>query len=248
MRLTTRDFNILVFLYEQGVATFRQIREKFFVSDSSAWVRLHILTKNRFIASKSISALKDVSQRCFLSAHEIFLSHGSMALSKVKVYQLGDRFQSRFQGNEVLTQVEMWKHQVRLRPIGDLMKREMPDALILTDPEIREQWRHFKMGSSELIPDLVIQSETHKIAIELERNLKSENTYFGRFLAYRDSSYSHVIYFCESDRIFKALSQHTARFSKIGVASILSPEKIFRRSVGFETLGSFLGKRDSHER
>lgn len=86
MRLTTRDFKFWHFSMSR-CGNLSTDKGKFFISDSSAWVRLHILSKNKFIVSKSISALKNISQQCFISAHEIFLANGTAGLGKVKIYQ-----------------------------------------------------------------------------------------------------------------------------------------------------------------
>lgn len=246
MILTTRDFEILEFLYHQGVGTFSQIRERFFSNNNSASIRLYQLRKNGFIESKRITELKTVSKSLYINAKKIPIFNTHSDLHKFKVYLLGERVRYKHQRNEGLSQPIMWKHQIELNQIRKVLEKELPGAKILGDPEIRSNFSSLQLaevqGYHEAIADLHLEKGRLKVAVELERNLKSELEYYSRFLSYRDSSYTHVIYYCENEKVFDSISRQASSFFKIGVSLVISPKKIFQRSQGFQTLDQFLSQ------
>lgn len=135
----------------------------------------------------------------------------------------------------------MWKHQLQLNGIRNLAEDWFPDAQILTDPDIRAEASRFKMGREQPVPDLVIRFKKNEIALEIERNAKSQIVYLLRFLDYRDSQYSHVLYFCESQSIFNQVARAARGVSKIGVSRLLAPELVFQSEQGFMPTREFLG-------
>lgn len=240
MRLTERDFDLLTFLASQGVATTDQLIARFFPSRSTCQARLHFLKQADLIESLPLAALKSVSARNFHQSGDV-LSLSKLDLWKYRVYRLTERIRSRRAGADRFSEPILWKHQLRLNGIRKLFEDWFPNALILTDPDIQAEERRFKLGRGLPVADLVVRSGENEIAIELERTRKSETEYHLRLIDYRDSHYSHVLYFCESDRIFNKVATLSSGISKVGASRLLAPEMVFQQGQGFVSTQAFLG-------
>lgn len=239
MRLMPRDFGILEFLSAQGAATPSQLQERFFCSRMSCDKRLHFLRAVGLVESCSVQELKKVSPTSYQTVAGIF-GIEKADLWKYRVYRLGARFRNRSLGNELMSDVRMWKHQIQLNPLKKFCETLFPDALILTDPDIRQEWVRVGGAQDVVIPDLVIRRGKLEIAIELERNFKAPRVYFERFQMYRSSAYTHAVYFCETEVIFKKVADLAANFKKIAVATLLMKRTVFQERTGFQPLDEFL--------
>ena len=240
MRLTERDFDLLTYLAAQGVANADQLTERFFSSRKTCQARLHSLKQADLVESIPLTALKTVSVTSYREAVDT-LSLSRQDLWKYRVYRLAERLRGRRAGAESFSEPKMWKHQLCLNGLRNLMLKRFPDALVLTDPDIQAEERRFKMGRGGPIPDLVIRAGEKEVAIEVERTRKSETEYHLRFIDYRDSHYSHVLYFCESERIFNKVSALSRGIPKIGISRLLAPEMVFQYGNGFVSTREFLG-------
>lgn len=241
MKLTTRDFDILRFLAAQGVATSKQIREKFFPSRTSCDLRLHILKSANLVeaypAVREFKQLKpDLSE---------LLGTGSPDLWKYRIYGLGAKFKNRRLGSDMIAESKMWKHQLQLNRMRMYCEKLFPGYMILTDPDIKQEWSRIGGAYDVVIPDLVVRGKGHEIAIEYERTLKAARIYFDRFQSYRRSSYTHVIYFCETELIFKKVSALSSHFRKIGTTNLLMSDMVFQEQIGFQSLEGFLTTADT---
>lgn len=240
MRLTERDFDLLRYLGAQGVATADQLTARYFPSRTVCAKRLHVLRRGGLIESVPLSALRGISIASFRQAIQL-LSLRREEAWRYRLYRLSEELRVRTIGAEAMSDIMMWKHQIQLNGIRHLFERLFPRAVILIDPEIRAEWRRFKAGAEMPVPDLVIRSDGHEIAVEVERTRKAETKYFSRFFQFESSVYSHVLYFCESDIIFNKVVELSAAFSKIGVSRLLSPELVYRKEDGFKSIFQFLG-------
>jgi hypothetical protein len=240
MRLTERDFDLLRFLGAQGVATAYQLTERYFPTRKTCLNRLYQLRQGGLVESVPLSALKEISINSFKQAAQLLALRREEAW-RYRLYRLSSELRSRSTGGEAMADIKMWKHQIQLNGIRRLFERLFPGAMILIDPEIRAEWRRFKSGADMPIPDLVIRRDGQEFAVELERTRKSEKDYFTRFFQLDSSVYSHVLYFCESDELFKKIADLSKDFAKIGVSRLMSPELIYRKRDGFQSLYQFLG-------
>ncbi|MGK5085090.1 hypothetical protein WDW37_17520 [Bdellovibrionota bacterium FG-1] len=243
MRLTERDFDLLAYLAAQGGATADQLTEKFFKSRKTCQTRLHFLKHADLVEAMPLSALKSVSLGSYKQAIDVlsFLKHD---VWKYRVYRLTKRLRHRRAGAEVFSEPMMWKHQLQLNGIRKIIEDWFPGAMILTDPDIQAEARRFKMGRDQPVADLVIRTGEREIAIEVERTQKTETEYYLRFIDYRDSHYSHVLYFCESDRLFNKVAKLANGINKIGVSRLLAPDVVFQYGAGFVGTKSFLALAD----
>lgn len=240
MRLTHRDFDMLRFLGAQGVATADQLTERYFPSRKVCLNRLHVLRRGGMVESVPLSALREISINSFKQAAQLLALRREEAW-RYRLYRLTKELRTRRPGGEALADIMMWKHQIQLNGVRRLFERMFPGAVILIDPEIRAEWRRFNAGGEMPVADLVIRRDGQEFAVELERTRKAESEYFSRFFKFESSIYSHVLYFCESDEIFNKIAELSKRFKKIGVSRLLSPELIYRKEEGFQSLHQFLG-------
>jgi hypothetical protein len=240
LELTNRDFEILEYLYHQGISTLDQLTTQFFTSPVSARVRIHQLKKHGYLVARPLTDLKSVSHAVYRNVTDLSMFGDRSNLHKYRVYTLGERLKAEYPRFDDLTHPVMWKHQIQLGRIRSFLEKEFQGCSFLSDPEVRLFWGQFKMGAEEVVPDLVMNYRTLKVAIELERNLKSEVSYYSRFVSYKNSDYTHVLYFCEKERIFRSISDQASSFFKIGVSLILLPQKVFQKSFGFQPIDQFL--------
>lgn len=241
MQLTVRDFDLLRFLGAQGVATADQLAERYFPSRKVCLNRLHVLRRGNLVESLPLSTLREISVPCFRQAVDL-LALRSEEVWKHRVYRLTPALRSRTSGADAMADVKMWKHQIQLNGVRRLLEGLFRGATILTDPEIRAEWRWLRAGVDMPVADLVIRQGNHEIAVEVERTQKSEAEYFSRFFKYESSTFTHVLYFCETDAIFNKVSELAKRVRKIGVSRILAPELVYRKEDGFLSLDAFLGR------
>jgi hypothetical protein len=239
MRLTERDFDMLTYLAAQGVATADQLTERFFFNRKTCQARLHWLKQADLIESIPLTALKSVSLGSYIKAIDV-LSLAKQDVWKFRVYRLTERLRKRRAGAESFAEPFMWKHQLQLNGIRKFAEDWFPEAVILTDPDIQAEERRLKMGRSLPVADLVVRVAGREIAIEVERTRKTETEYHLRFLDYRDSHYSHILYFCEGERLFNKVAEFASGIAKIGVSRLLAPHAVFQQGSGFVSTRAFL--------
>jgi len=239
MHLTERDFDLLTYLAAQGVATADQLTERFFPNKNTCQERLHWLKRANLVESLPFTTLKSVSLGTYRQAIDI-LSLSKQDIWKFRVYRLTERLRKRRAGAESFGEPIMWKHQLQLNGIRKFAEDWFPEAVILTDPDIQAEERRLKMGRSLPVADLVVRTARREIAIEVERTRKTETEYHLRFLDYRDSHYSHVLYFCEGERLFNKVAELANGIAKIGVSRLLSPHTVFQQGSGFVSTRAFL--------
>ena len=239
MHLTERDFDLLTYLAAQGVATMDQLTARFFPSRNTCQERLHWLRRADLVESLPLSTLKSVSQGSYRQAIDV-LSLSKQDIWKFRVYRLTERLRKRRAGAESFAEPIMWKHQLQLNGIRKFAEEWFPEAVILTDPDIQAEERRFKMGRGLPVADLVVRTGNREVALEVERTQKTETEYHLRFIDYRDSHYSHVLYFCESERLFNKVAALSNGIAKIGVSRLLAPETVFQQGSGFTSTKAFL--------
>ncbi len=240
IRLTVRDFEILEFLFAQGLATPLQIRERFFCSRTSCDKRLHFLAAAGLVESRSVKELKVKAPRSSVDVPGI-LEIGNPHLAKYRVFGLGPRFRNRRQSKEFVANPLWWQQQIQINRLKKFCSDWFPGAKILANIDVRQE--HYRVGGAQdvVTPVLAIRIGNLEIAIEWERSFKSPRVYFERFRSYQSSAYTHVVYFCETEDIFKKVADLAANFKKIAVTSVLMNRIVFQERTGFRRLQDFLG-------
>ncbi len=246
MRLTERDFDLLRYLHEQGVASARQLAQRFFPSVRAFRVRVCFLVRGGLVESVPLGAIREFSQEAYLKAGTELFGGSRADIRKYRVYRLGPNLVRRWPTSAKLSDVKMWRHQLIVNELRAALEKKFPRAQFLSDPQCAEEWQFLgspRDRSELLIPDITVRDGGIQIAIEVERNRKSETHYFTRFLRYEKSLYTHVIYHCESEALFKLIAELTKRMEWIAVARFGTIHEVYRSWPGWQKLDEFLAEK-----
>jgi len=248
MRLTERDFGILRYLAQQGVASSHQLMRGFFQSQVSARKRISTLIRAGMIESLPLSEIKAFSRLSYLQTGALLTGSGRQGIASCRVYRLSEKIRDQWPSTSKLADVKMWSHQILLNELRAVFQEKFPNAVILNDPMILEEQRRFekwRTGSTGdlVVPDLVVRIGESQIALEVERNLKSQDKYRSRFMRFEDGPYTHVIYYCNSERIFNSLSKFGTHYQGIAFARFGTIHEVFRTLDGWMRLDDFLKRR-----
>lgn len=241
MRLVGRDIEIIQFLREQGVATSKQLQDRFFVSRDALRTRLSTLVRWGFIESLRLIDHKDIVPSKMVP---LFESMGVKpeSRSKYHIYRLGPELRARGdRGIQMTATAGFWQHQIGLSDvrtqIEPLLASEFPDGIFLFDSDLRRETA--RIGKVDLIPDIVWRYQDFELAIEFERNFKDEMTYFKRFADFERSSYKKIIYFVTNEDLLYRLAKIGKSFPKLGFA-VFGDSRIFNHFRGVESFRQFV--------
>lgn len=241
IRLSRRDREILMFLEQQGFATFSQLNDQFFNNVSTCSRRLTKLRKLELISSDTL--LNVLFQKNADKAAKTLPFVMEMDISKKShIYRLGKEFRRKFAFSDGLVKPNMVMHQLYLNDLRKKIEKLIPHKFVLHDPKIKvisrvEGWRH-----DSIRPDLSFEFNKFKVAVEFERTRKSESRYYEKFLYFQSSIYTHVIYYTLDKRNLDHLISQVRPFSKIAVASFFEPEEVYHNIYGHIDLATFLRK------
>ena len=220
--LTQRDQRMLRFLHEQGVATSYQLTALFFPSRQAFFNRASALSKQGLV-----------------TVHKVRRKvHGGQAY----LYTLGESLKTRFVRGLEFTEDRMLAHQLALNDVRIFLQRELGDPEILTDPMIHQEMGWAGGQRNFVVPDLLLRLRGRQVAVEVERTRKAPHRYLNRWTAFESTGWSHVLYFCESDRLKDDLSRLAHRFPRIGFTNLLELDEVFSVSGGHQRLRDFLSK------
>lgn len=247
MILTERDFDLLRYLAEQGVATSRQLVQRYFPSHTAFRKRMQALMGADLVESIPLTRLKEFSQPSYFQTSLDLLGASRVNAGKYRVYRLGERFKKKWPGTLKLSGVNMWRHQLLVNELRFIFEKKFPDAQFLNDPQILEEWRLWDKWKSGIyndtpVPDMTIRTGNLCIAVEVERNLKSESNYFSRFLEYEKSDYTHILYYCESENVFRKVSKLATHYEWMAFARFGSIENVYRIIGGWTSVDKFLAE------
>jgi hypothetical protein len=245
MRLTERDYDLLRYLAEQGVASSKQLADRHFPNLSSFWVRINKLSQVGLVEAVPLTTIKQFSQSNYFTTAKDLLGASRTDIWKYKVYRLGERFRKRWPSTGKLADVKIWRHQLMVNELRAVFEKKFPGALFLNDLQVTEelwQFRSFREGNfgRVVIPDLTVQIGERKIAVEIERTRKSENEYYFRLLDFRDGDYSQLLYYCESERIFKTLLKLMSGENWVALARFGTIHEVLCPRLGWMKLDDFL--------
>jgi hypothetical protein len=239
MRLTSRDFELLGYLKEQGVATAEQLTRGFFTSSDSFRKRISHLVRFGVIQSVPIqNGASEVPSR--LLELKIKAREAGLDWQKMRLYRINPKVFGKSVDESPLSEPIFWQHQIGLNEIRAQLKGILPGGIFLSDPETKSEWARFNFKSEIPIPDLVWRKADIALAFEFERTNKGELRYFDRMSKYQRSAYQRVVYFANNESIAEVLRRCCARFVKVGVTPIANISKTFVGLNGVQSLNDFL--------
>lgn len=237
--LQDRDRALLRFIEEQGFVTYRQIYENFFPTMPSCSRRISQLVHTKYIQEESVKNLL-----CIEREGSIYFPHLQNLDLKAsnKIYYINRNFSRAFGKSKKLFKRSMIMHQLILNDIRSFLVDRIQHKYLLNDPKISILSAITGKRPTESIPDLSLEFGDIKIAVEVERSLKTNHEYRSKVFNFERSCYSHVLYFYTNENILRKLMQRTRHSSKFGFAHYAQPNDIFSPVWGILDVNSFIHK------
>lgn len=223
------------FLKNNGFSTFSQIRRKFFISDSTASMRLNALINANILSKKRFCDLikEPRNSKYIPGIIEISINPNSL------VYRLSTVFQETFSQSSKVSDTRMLMHQLMLNDVSTQLEFQFPKAKVFVDLETSQS--RVSIGNKQpLIPDLVVEIDTKRIAIELERTTKSRNEYISRMTRYNHSDFTHVLFYYSRDRQLDLLMNIVGPYRKIGFVNYFDRNYVSSKYFGKKPFHEFL--------
>ena len=230
MILTERDNRIIRLLQKQDFCFYRDIANKFFSSEPSASLRLKKLKQKGFIRiesvySPSFNKIMDKASMPFIAGNK-------------KVIRLNNKYRI------VKRKPSYWKikHQLLLFSLKERLEKLLKGASFFEN-DIRDLRETLYNGRWEPLPDFYIKGEGYKLAIELELHLKSKGRYWRKTSDYRNSSFTHVLYFVTNIKKVDSLVRAFKCYKYIGIAHYSREDELTNFWYGKLSLLEWLKKR-----
>lgn len=226
--ITERDERVITYLASQGQATAEQLAGMFFSSVTSFYKRCHALKKMGLLeACRAIECARKTPSgvRGFAASMKISMKK----VPKMVVYRIPTEVRRDLPfADGPHCDDHLLKHQLLLNDVRRRIEKCLGSGgyMVLTDVELQAEAR-IGTAQNPLVPDLVFRGQDLDIAIELERSVKTESDLLVRFDQYRDSRYTKVIYFCETEGIRRRVTRMAQLFRRIAVADLMNPERVF---------------------
>ena len=230
MRLTLRDKLIIETLRNQEFCLYKDIKNKFFSSKTSASNRLNKLKEGGFLVIEDIkpSYMKEP------------LDNSTLGLvgRNLKIISLSEKcyLQKRIPS--------VWKkrHQLLLFSVREKLEKSLGVEALLEN-EIRDLKETLHNVDYEPLPDFYIKGEGYKLAVELELSLKSQGRYFLKLSEYKNSRFTHVLYVSTHIKSLQRLLR-TFRFRRyIGITHFSEVETVTSHRYGKQSLIDWLKER-----
>jgi hypothetical protein len=126
------------------------------------------------------------------------------------------------------------------------LEKEITDArFFLSDPQVKILSEFQSGRRREFTPDISVEHRNYIMAVELERTKKSRNRYASRFSFYRDSSYTHVLYFYVNEGHLNMLLRLSGSSRKVGFAHFLRPNQVLTKAWGYLEIREWIAKVES---
>ena len=134
------------------------------------------------------------------------------------------------------------KHQLLLFSLKERLETLL-DQRALSENEIKDLRYTLYTGKYEPLPDLCLKGEDYKLAIELELHIKSRGRYHLKISEYRQSRYTHVLYFVTNIRKIDPLVDVFKYRKYIGIAHYGRVDELICYRYGKIPLVEWLKKR-----
>lgn len=118
-------------------------------------------------------------------------------------------------------------HQLISNDIFSFLKSYFPKESIQSDSQVLgvNGYNRTLLGP---IPDLIINSNDKRIAVEVELTLKKSSRYQKKAERYSYSDFDHILYFCASDSVAFSLSQQFKSVTKLHFSILSNKQNFFR--------------------
>lgn len=240
--LQERDQQILGLLRDQGFVTFDQILRRFFPNKFACSRRLNSLLKNGYLKSTTIRDFFLKNNKKGFFPHLLALG----VKGTTKLYYLDSGYRKIIPETNRLLKPDLCLHQLILNDVRFFIEDTLVNTrFLLSDPQVKIL-SGLQFGRRvEFTPDISVESAKYIIAVELERTAKSLNRYRARFWYYKDSVYTHVLYFYINEAHLKMLLKQAGTSRKFGFAHYLRPNQVLSKAWGYLELQEWIAKVES---
>lgn len=242
IRMLPRDWELLNFLEEQGFATAQQLEKRFFNDQSTCSKRLKKLEHFGYIHKKRILDFFTTKKHDNIR-HGYFPHILNLNIKPNQcVYFIDRKYALGFGKSGQLFKPSMILHQLILNDIRDFLEKNVVHKLVLNDPKVKILSNIYLGNGSDTVPDLSIEYDHVKIAVEVERTPKGNIRYFKRFGNFRDSKYTHVIYYYTDEPQLKQLLRYAGVSKKFAFAHYRTPNELYSNVYGVLNTNTFIHK------
>ena len=241
IRMLPRDWELLSYLEEQGFATFDQLNHKFFFSKKpSCSMRLKRLSECGYIHKKRLLDFFQSNKRS--GVKKGYFPHILNLNIKPNqfIYYINREYALGFGKSGQLFKPSMILHQLILNDMRDFLEKEVVHKLVLNDPKVKILSNIYLGRGSDTVPDLSIEYDHVRIAVEVERTPKGSIRYFKRFGNFMDSNYTHVIYYYTDEPQLKQLLKYAGTSKKFAFAHYRIPNELFSNVFGVIDTNTFI--------
>lgn len=238
--LQDRDRRLLDFLREQGLASIHQLERMFFPSRSACAHRLSTLSQNNYVTRSTIKDLFPTGSAASSGRRFFPYLLGAGLHPSAAIYRLSDVYLKQIGLTKRLLKPNLCIHQLLLNEVRSVLEKELQCTFLLNDPKLTILSDIHFDRLKEFTPDLSFESQDQKIAVELERTQKSLNRYQMRFHYYKQSAYTHVLYYYVNESHLKMLLSSAGTARKFAFAHYLKPTELLSNTWGYLTLQEFI--------
>ena len=240
IRLNDRDRSLLAFIEEQGFASFSQLNKMFFKTKGFCSERLDKLCFFGYLDKKKlIDFFKNPNTKETSQGYWPHLNNLNVSPIQ-KVYFINRKYSKGYGKSQSLFKPSMVLHQLILNDVRGFIEDEIKHKWVHNDPYLKILSSVEFGRSGEIIPDLSVECDNLKFAVEVERTPKGRARYFKRVNYFRDSVYTHVVYYYTDECQLKPLLDRVGLDKKFSFAHYTTPNKLINPVFGTMSLLDFV--------
>ena len=239
IQMLPRDWELLYFIEEQGFVSFSQICKKFFHGNSSYCSR----------RLKKMCFFKYLEKKSFLdffgckngTKHKYFPHLLNLNIRpQQQIYFVGREYAKGFGKSGQIFKPSMILHQLILNDIRVYLEEQVVHKWSLNDPKLKILSYVEHSRNEDIVPDLSLEYDSVRLAIEVERTPKGKIRYFKRFNFFRESIYSHIIYYYTDECQLRPLLERAGVSRKFAFAHYKTPNELYSNVFGLIDLHTFI--------
>jgi hypothetical protein len=243
IRMLPRDWELINFIEEQGFVTFGQLSQKFFHSkDSTCSMRLKKMIESGYISKRKLVDLFKFSDekriRPMYFPHLLNLN----VSPRQNIYFINRDYAKGFGKSAQLFKTSMIIHQLILGDLRVFLEGNIVHKRLFNDPKAKIIANTLFGRSSDTIPDLTLEYNNVRVAIELERTIKGRSQYLSRFQSFESSRYTHVVYYYTEEPQLKTLLRAAGTRTKLAFSHYRTPNELYSNVFGLLDIHTFLHK------
>jgi hypothetical protein len=230
---------LLEFLKAQGVLTVKQAIKQFLAHLKNPQRRIQHLIEANILECFTIHNLYKNKDDHLSKAYFPYLVELDIDQS-TRIIQLSENYRQIMFFTKKLLKRNIIIHQLMLNEVRFYLENKVSFKYLLNDPKLTLLSEIHSDRVREFTPDLSFESDKYKIAIELERTIKSQRRYSDRFLYFTQSPYTHIIYYYTQEKTKKFLLKMSYYERRLGFSYFKNPGVVFSPAWGYMSLNEYI--------